>query len=83
MTTTNLKNKLTKMNIDYTEKDYNGYNKSILFSINNEKIEADYEDGNNVISLYSIRTGYDNLNQETNYIFFHSFNKVIKWTSND
>lgn len=82
MTKDNLKKRLEKRNILYTEKDYNGYNKSIIFAINGKTFEADYEEFNHKIDVYSHVYDYDNLNQEHNRFFFHSLNQVIRYANN-
>jgi len=80
MTTINLKNKLSARKIDYTEKSYNELNKAITFKVNGYNVEADYYNGQDFVHTYSIVTGYDNSNQEQNYIFFKSLNKVLNFT---
>jgi len=53
MTTAQLKNKLTKMNIQFTEVDYNGYNKDICFCINNMNFAAGFNAKSEIIEDFS------------------------------
>jgi hypothetical protein len=79
MTVNTLNNKLEKLGITSSVFDYNGYNKAIIFSINNLEIQAKFSDGKENIESFFIVTGYNNLNQERERRFFYSFNKVLSY----
>ena len=56
----------------------NDYNYSLIFTIQGVEVEADYSnDDNNTIESYSITTGYDNLQQETQRDFSYSFPELL------
>lgn len=82
MTTANLKNRLSKKNIVFAEKSYNYLNKSIIFTINNTKFEADFDSNKNEITCYSTDYGFNPLNEERNRHFFYSFNQVVRYANN-
>jgi hypothetical protein len=73
-----LNNKLTKLNAEVTTQDHNGYNMSVVFTINGKSYEADYNKGENNIIGFSFTTGYDDAIQETTRRFFDNFNQVLR-----
>jgi hypothetical protein len=79
MTVNTLNNKLSKLGITSSVFDYNGYNKAIIFAINNLEVQAKFSDGKDIIESFCVITGYDNLNQERERSFFYSFNKVLSY----
>jgi hypothetical protein len=81
MTTAQLKSKLTKMNVSFTEVDYNGYNKDICFSINNMNFAAGYNTKDNEIEDFCRNICFDNDNQETQRRFFRNFNQLLKYAN--
>lgn len=81
MTTAQLKNKLTKMNIQFTEVDYNGYNKDICFSINNMNFAAGFNTKSEIIENFSRNICYNVSEQETQRRFFTNFNQLIKYAN--
>ena len=80
MTTSQLKNKLAKMNIQFTEVDYNGYNKEICFSLNNMNFAAGFNTKSEIIEDFSRNICYNNSEQEMQRRFFTNFNKLIKYS---
>ena len=60
-----LQSKLSKLNVTASVFDYNGYNKSIRFSLNGKKFEADYNEGSEKIESISTTTDYDERSQES------------------
>jgi hypothetical protein len=81
MTTSTLKNKLSKMNISFNETDYNGYNKDICFSINGMNFCAGFELGNDEIQDFCREICFDNTNQDMQRRFFKNFNELIKYSN--
>ncbi len=81
MTTAQLKNKLTKMNIQFTEVDYNGYNKDICFCINNMNFAAGFNAKSEIIEDFSRNICYNVSEQETQRRFFTNFNQLIKYAN--
>lgn len=70
MTTTNLINKLAKLNIPYTILDNNGYNKDIQFTINNLTFKAGFIDGKEQVEDFCREICYDKCAQEMQRRFF-------------
>ncbi len=81
MTTANLISKLTKMNVEYTVVDVNGYNMDIEFSINGLNFSAGFNTSKNIIEDFSRAICYDNVNQEMQRRFFTNFNKLISYAN--
>jgi hypothetical protein len=79
MTVNTLNNKLSKLGITSSVFDYNGYNKAIIFAINNLEFHANFSDGKENIESFCVVSGYDNLSQERERSFFYSFNKVLSY----
>lgn len=82
MTTTQLKTKLSKMNIQFTEIDYNGYNKDICFKINNMIFAAGFNAKSEIIEDFCRNICYNSSEQETQRRFFTNFNALIKYAKN-
>ena len=82
MTTAQLKNKLAKMNIEFTELDYNGYNKEICFTINNMNFAAGFNTKSEIVEDFCRNICYNNSEQEMQRRFFTNFNKLIKYAIN-
>ena len=72
MKVTTLKNKLNKLNVNFTES-----NGDIVFKLNKKTYTADTNNGDQIISYFHIY-GYDESNQEHDRRFFDSFNQVIR-----
>ena len=81
MQVTSLASKLNKMNIQNSIVDLNGYNKEVVFSINNMNFSADFNVNANVIESYSRDICFDNTNQEMQRRFFTSLNSLLKYAN--
>jgi hypothetical protein len=81
MTTQNLISKLTKMNVQHTILDNNGYNKDVEFTINSLTFKAGFIDSRNIIEDFCVEIFYDNCTQETQRRFFSNFNKLLKYAN--
>ena len=81
MTTTNLINKLNKMNIPYTILDCNGYNMDIQFSINDKTFKAGFFKGEKEIQDFCRDIVFDVSEQEMRRRFFENFNQVLKYAN--
>jgi hypothetical protein len=82
MTTSALISKLTKMNIEYTILDCNGYNMDIAFKINNLNFKAGFIKGENEIQDFCREICFDTSNQEMQRRFFKNFNKLFSYANN-
>ena len=80
MKATALKNKLSKLGIEFTTKS-NGYNVDINFTINKIDFIADHtEDSENIISLIRI-INYDKQIQEMQIRSFDNLAQLIKYAN--
>jgi hypothetical protein len=79
MTTSTLKNKLSKMFISFNEIDHNGYNKDICFSINGMNFCAGFNSDSNEIQDFCREISFDNTDQEMQRKFFTNFNLLLKY----
>ena len=77
-----LNNKLSKLNVQTTIVDYNGYNKSLVFTINGKKYEADFNSVHEEVNSFSFSLMYDEANQETQRRFFDNFAQVQRHANN-
>ena len=72
MKVTTLKNKLNKLNVNFTE-----LNGDIVFKLNKKTYTAVTDNGGQVFD-YAHIYGYDEASQEHDRRFFDSFNQVIR-----
>lgn len=82
MKTTNLISKLNKMNVKHKIEDVNGYNKDIVFTINNITFKAGFNTSSDIIEDFCREICYDTTAQETQRRFFDNFNKLITYANN-
>jgi hypothetical protein len=81
MTTTNLISKLTKMNVEYTILEGNGYNKDIQFFINGLTFKAGFTEASSTIEDFCREICYDDCNQEMQRRFFKNFNQLLRYAN--
>lgn len=81
MTTSNLINKLNKMNITHSIVDINGFNQDIKFTINGMLFAAGFTTQSNVIEDFCREIYFDDVNQEMQRRFFDNFNKCLKYAT--
>jgi len=81
MTTSNLINKLNKMNVTNKVIDINSYNKDVVFVINNITFHAGFNADKNIVIDYHTNICYDNCNQETERRFFDNLNQILRYAA--
>jgi hypothetical protein len=75
MKTSTLKNKLNKLNIQFTiDNEY----QLIEFTINNKSYSGSLNDNEAEVYGFCAITGYDDASQETTRRFFDNFNQVLR-----
>ena len=79
MKTQNLISKLTKMNIEFSIVDCNGYNKDIEFKINGMFFKAGFTSDSDKIQDFCRDICFDNTNQETTRRFFDNFTHLLRY----
>lgn len=80
MKATALKNKLNKLNIEFSAES-NGYNVDLNFIINGINFVADYTENNDEILSFSRIICYDSQTQELQIRTFDNLNQVIKYAN--
>ena len=80
MKATALKNKLSKLAIDFTTES-NGYNVDIKFSINGFDFIADHTEKSEEIISFVRVICYDNQTQEMQIRTFDNLNQVLKYAN--
>mgnify|MGYP003473620937 FL=1 len=74
--------KLKKNNIEFNIVDINGYNKEILFSINNMSFSADFNDSiDNEVLSFARDIWYNSASQEMERRYFSNFNQLLKYAT--
>jgi hypothetical protein len=75
MKTSTLKNKLNKLNIEFTiDSNY----QVIDFTINNKSYSGSLNNDEDEVFGFCAITGYDDASQETTRRFFDNFNQVLR-----
>ncbi len=78
MKVSTLKNKLNKMGVKFTEICENGYNKDLVFSINNIEFKAGFT--KNTVEDFCREFDFEQDFQETRRRFFKNFNSLLKYS---
>ncbi len=74
--------KLKKNNIEFNIVDINGYNKEILFSINNMSFSADFNDSiDNEVLSFARDIWYNSASQEMERRYISNFNQLLKYAT--
>lgn len=79
MKITSLISKLNKMNVAHEIVNNNGYNADIQFVINGKSFYAGIVEDKDTVQDFCKEIGYDDVNQETQRIFYDNFNQLLKY----